>query len=192
MVNDSYLRQLEFLRTRLLPRTHNHNDYERLPNYDPDDPVDCTKWAHEPLVEVRVVLRSSGRHCQPSTWTLVEEPATKIQMHSRIGFIAPNGENVEVVGLVTGVRTVERKWVEFCVDCGEQDRRQVILQVPKSQASIGVYQQVRVAIGILFPRFAPSTIPELPIIVNIRHEQVIWDDYSEGGRAFRRVVKPLV
>ena len=116
----------------------------------------------------------------------------KIQMHSRIGFIAPNGVNVEVVGLVTGIRAVERKWVEFCVDCGEQDRRQVILQVPKNQASIGVYQRTKVAFGILFSRFAPSTIPELPIIVNIRHKQVIWDDYSEGGRAFRRVVKPLI
>lgn len=105
------LNQSPFIRSRLLPRTHDYADYERIPDYDPNDPV--TLVTHPPPVQARVILRSVGHHYQPSTWVLAEEPTAKIHIDSQIGFIAPNGTEVEALGLVVGVKSVEKRWVEF-------------------------------------------------------------------------------
>ncbi|KAK7682229.1 hypothetical protein QCA50_014816 [Cerrena zonata] len=188
-LSNKWLNQLPYIRERLLPRTHDYDDYERIPDYDPNDPI--LPAAEHPFIVAKVVLRSGGRHYQPSTWVLTEEPTAKISINSRIGFIAPNGKEVDAKGLVVGVKAVEKRWVEFVVDCGAQDRRTIFLQAPQDWASVSLAQCIRAAMGTIHTRFAPSTIPDLPIIVHIQHERVIWNDRSEGGRAFRRVVRPI-
>lgn len=175
------------LRSQLLPATC--DGYGIIPNRAPDEPELPRVNIH--YVAATVVQRSEGQHRLPSTWVLIGEPEKSVTIGSHLSFTIPDGTVTNIHGEVKTLRVVEKKWVEFTVDCGLQ-RGDIYLQVPRKWTRISLGQKMGFIWGILFSRYAHTSIPEPPTIVHFRQERVFFDDRAEGRRSFQRIVERVM